>query len=98
MTLVVFFGVATGLLVLRMLPAVILRTVSPVRRRYARLLPAWLARARRSAFDACRPSQPLTAARRIKLLLVSSMLLMLALVATTEYWSTHASLLMSLLR
>jgi hypothetical protein len=94
MTLLVFFGVVVSLLILRSIPGLLLRVVLAIPRQ--RLL-ALVHRAQNRrigiAFSAPAPS-----GGRWKLVLVSSSLLVLVMLVTTAFWSTHSAFLMTLLQ
>lgn len=94
MTLLVFLGVVVGLLILRSIPGLVLRLVRaiPGQRLFAMLRCAHTRKVG-IAF-----STPAPAVGRLKLVLVSSSLLMLAVLVTTAFWSTHSAFLMTLLQ
>jgi hypothetical protein len=94
MTLLVFLGVVVSLLILRSIPGLLLRLVLaiPRQRLFATLHSA---RSRRIAIAF---STPAPSVGRMKLVLVSSSLLALAVLVTTAYWSTHSAFLMTLLQ
>jgi hypothetical protein len=97
MTLFIFLGVVVSLLILRLVPGLLLRLVLAIPRHQ---FIALMRRLHRRKLDVLtrRNAPPVGIRRRARLVLVSSSLLMLALLATTAYWSTHASSLMMLLR
>ena len=94
MTLLVFLGVVVSLLILREIPGLLLRLVLAIpRRRWLALMRG--ARHRRIGIAFATPAP---SGNRLKLVLVSSSLLVLAVLVTTAYWSTHAAFLMTLLQ
>jgi hypothetical protein len=109
MTLLVFLGVLVSLLILRLVPSLLLRVVLVPRHRLIAMmrsahdrkisiaLPRTSATALSDAllWDSAVGSAP--AGGRLKLLLVSSSLLVLAVLATTAFWTWHSSALMMLL-
>jgi hypothetical protein len=97
MTLLVFLGVLVSLLILRLIPGLLLRLALAIPRQHVILFLGWLHRRKVGAVLARRSALP-GPRHRVKLVLVSSSLLMLALLATTAYWSSHTSSLMMLLR
>ena len=107
MTLLVFLGVLVGLLILRLLPSVLVRlavAVPPYRlmammrwmrsQRIGIALPRTNVAALSDAFIVS--SAP--AGGRLKFVFVSSSLLVLAVLATTAFWTWHSTGLMLLLR
>lgn len=94
MTLLVFLGIVAGLLILRTIPGLLLRLLLaiPWQRLFAvtHRLPS---RRIGIAF-----SSPAPSGGRLKLVLVSSSLLLLAVLVTTAFWSAHSAFLMTLLR
>jgi hypothetical protein len=108
MTLIVFLGVLVSLLILRLIPGLLLRLLLAVpRQRVAAIMRGIRGRRigvvspRRSAnvlVDASITSRRAPAAGRLKLVLVSSSLLVLAVLATTAFWTWHSTALMMLLR
>ena len=108
MTLLVFLGIVVSLLILRSLPGLLLRLVLAVPRHRLIAIMRWirgrrigivLSRRRRATPDDAFISQHRsTAGHRIKLALVSTSLLFLAVLVTTAFWSFHSTALMMLLR
>jgi hypothetical protein len=107
MTLMVFLGVLVGLLILRLVPGLLLRIVLAIPRHRVALTMQWV-RARRISIalprktsdvlaEAASTSRRVHAGGRLKLVLVSSSLLVLAVLVTTAVWTWHASGLMLLL-
>jgi hypothetical protein len=104
----VFLGVLVSLLILRLVPGLLLRLVLAVPRHRVAATVRWV-RARRistallrksthvPADEAITPSRTPTGSR-LKLVLVSSSLLVLAALVTTAFWSWHSTGLMMLLR
>ena len=91
MTLLVFLGVVVSLLILRSIPGFLLRLVLAIPRQ--RLLAMMRSPRVSIAF-----STPAPSIGRLKLVLVSSSLLMLGALVTTAFWSTHSAFLMTLLQ
>jgi hypothetical protein len=98
MTLFVFLGVVVSLLILRLVPGLLLRLVLAIPRQHFIAFVRWLHRRQVDVVLPRRNAPTAGIRRRARLVLVSSSLLMLALLATTAYWSTHTSSLMMLLR
>jgi hypothetical protein len=98
MTLLVFLGALVSLLILRLIPGLMLRLVLAIPRHHFIAFVRWIQRRRIDVILSRRTVAPAGPHRRVKLVLVSSSLLMLALLATTAYWSSHTSSLMMLLR
>lgn len=98
MTLLVFLGVLASLLILRLIPGLLLRLMLALPRHHVINVLHWLHRRRPGVAFSRRNAAPAGPRHRVKLVLVSSSLLMLALLATTAYWSSHTSSLMVLLR
>lgn len=92
MTLLVFLGIVVSLLILRLVPGLLLRLVLAIPRHHFVALMRWVHSRRISV------ALPATPRSRVKLVLVSSSLLALALLATTAFWSWHSASLMMLLR
>ncbi|MFL6304898.1 MAG: hypothetical protein ACJ72H_15305 [Candidatus Sulfotelmatobacter sp.] len=108
MTLMVFLGVLVSLLILRLVPGLLLRIVLAIPRHRVASSMRWV-RARRISIalprkspnplpDAASTSHRAHASGRLKLVLVSSSLLVLAALVTTAFWTWHSSGLMLLLR
>jgi hypothetical protein len=102
MTLMVFLGVVVSLLILRLIPGLLLRLLLAVPRQRVAATMRWV-RARQIGIVSPRQSASITfhrapAAGRLKLALLSSSLLVLAVVATTAFWTWHSTALMMLLR
>jgi hypothetical protein len=108
MTLMVFLGVVVSLLILRLIPGLLLRLLLAVPRQRVAATMRWV-RGRRIGVvsprhsanvlaDASITSRRAPAAGRLKLVLVSSSLLVLAVLATTAFWTWHSTALMTLLR
>jgi hypothetical protein len=96
MTLLVFLGIAVSLLILRLIPGLLLRLVLAIPRHHFVALMRRMHS--RKISIAMLPRTPATPRSRVKLVLVSSSLLALALLATTAFWSWHSASLMMLLR
>jgi hypothetical protein len=96
MTLLVFLGIVVSLLILRLIPGLLLRLVLAVPRHHFVALMRRIHN--RKISIAMLPRTPATPRSRLKLVLVSSSLLALALLATTAFWSWHSASLMMLLR
>jgi hypothetical protein len=112
MTLLVFLGVLVTLLILRLIPGLLLRLVLAIpRHRLVALVVMMrgmrgrhigIALPRKSA--AALSDAPIFVARRapagarLKFLVLSSSLLVLAVLVTTAFWSWHSTGLMMLLR
>jgi hypothetical protein len=107
MTLLVFLGVVVSLLILRLVPGLLLHIALAIPRRRLMtmrlmIMTRWL-HARRIGFALSRntaniPVYATPPARRLKLVLVSSSLLALAVLLTTAFWTWHSTALMMLLR
>jgi hypothetical protein len=108
MTLMVFLGVVVSLLILRLIPGLLLRLLLAVPRQRVAATMRWV-RSRRIGIvslrqrangltDASITSRRTPGAGRLKLVLVSSSLLVLAVLATTAFWTWHSTALMMLLR
>jgi hypothetical protein len=95
MTLLVFLGILASLLILRLIPGLLLRLVLAVPRHHFVALMRGIHSRRISI---ALPRTPAAPRSRLKLVLVSSSLLALALLATTAFWSWHSATLMMLLR
>ncbi len=107
MTLMVFLGVVVGLLILRLVPGLLLRIVLAIPRHRVTSTMHWV-RAQRISIalprktsnvlaDAAGTFPRAHAGGRLKLVLVSSSLLVLAVLVTTAFWTWHSSGLMMLL-
>jgi uncharacterized protein YjiS (DUF1127 family) len=107
MTLMVFLGVLVSLLILRLVPGLLLRLVLAIPRHRLAASMGWL-RARRIEIALSRKSTraladaAITSRRahpgRLKLVLVSSSLVVLAALVTTAFWTWHSTGLMMLLQ
>jgi hypothetical protein len=108
MTLIVFLGVVVSLLILRLIPGLLLRLLLAVPRQHVAATMRWV-RARRIGVVTPRQSANVLtsvsissrrapAVGRLKLVLLSSSLLVLAVLATTAFWTWHSTALMVLLR
>jgi hypothetical protein len=108
MTLIIFLGVVVGLLILRLIPGLLLRLVLAIPRRHVAATMRWV-RARRigvalprksanALTDTSITTRRAPAGGRLKLVLVSSSLLVLAVLVTTAFWTWHSTGLMMLLR
>jgi hypothetical protein len=95
MTLLVFLGIVVSLLVLRLIPGLLLRLVLAIPRHHFVALMRQV-HSRKISIALSRTAA--TPRSRVKLVLVSSSLLALALLATTAFWSWHSASLMMLLR
>jgi hypothetical protein len=109
MTLLVFLGVLVTLLILRLIPGLLLRLVLAIpRHRLIAMVVMMRARHIGIAFPrksaAALPDAPILIARRapaggrLKFLVLSSSLLVLAVLVTTAFWTWHSTGLMMLLR
>ncbi|HEY3988501.1 MAG TPA: hypothetical protein VGM02_04325 [Acidobacteriaceae bacterium] len=108
MTLLVFLGIVVSLLILRLVPGLLLRLVLAIPRHHLIAITRWvrdrrigivLPRKTASAFAGeAIAVAPRRSGSRLKLVLVSSSLLFLAILATTAFWSWHSTALMMLLR
>ena len=111
MTLLVFLGVVLSLLILRLIPGLLLRLVLAIPRRRLVAFMASTAhrvRTRRIGIVLQRKSappsdtqlvfQPSPSKGRLRRVLVSSSLLVIAVLVTTAFWSWHSTGLMMLLR
>ena len=106
MTLMVFLGVVVSLLVLRLVPSLLLRFALVIPRRDLSAIMTWV-HGRKISIElspkgAAALSNAFTlslapAGSRFKLVLVSSSLLVLALLASTAFWTWHTTGLMMLL-
>jgi hypothetical protein len=105
MTLLVFLGVLVSLLILRLVPSLLLRLVLVPRHRLIAMM-RWvhdreisiaLPRTSVAAISDALIMGSAPACGRLKLVLVSSSLLVLAVLATTAFWTWHSSALMMLL-
>ena len=107
MTLMVFLGILVSLLILRSIPGLLLRLVLVIPRHRPIAIMRWVhglkigialspkgAAALSNAFT----TSPAPAGGRFKLVLVSSSLLVLALLASTAFWTWHSTGLLMLLR
>jgi hypothetical protein len=106
MTLLVFLGILVSLLILRLVPSLLLRLVLTVPRHrltamtrsvYGRKINIALPRMSATALSDALTLGSAPAGGRLKLVLVSSSLLVLAVLVTTAFWSWHSSALMLLL-
>jgi hypothetical protein len=105
MTLLVFLGILVSLMILRLVPGLLVqlalaipryRLTAMTRSVYGRKINIALPRMSATALsDALILGSP--AGGRLKLVLVSSSLLVLAVLATTAFWTWHSSALMMLL-
>jgi hypothetical protein len=113
MTLLVFLGVLITLLILRLIPSLLLRLVLAIPRHRLVTLAAMTMRglrgrhigiALRRKSSAALTDAPILIARgahsggRLKFLVLSSSLLVLAVLVTTAFWTWHSTGLMMLLR
>ena len=98
MTLLVFFVVLAGLLILRLVPSLFLRLVLAIPRQDVIAFVRSIHRRKIDVVFSRRIAPSAEPRRRLRLVLVSSSLLVLALLATTAYWSSHTSSLMMFLR
>jgi hypothetical protein len=108
MTLIIFLGVVVGLLILRLIPGLLLRLVLAIPRRHVAATMRWVRAPRigvalprksvNALADASITARRPPAGGRLKLVLVSSSLLVLAVVVTTAFWTWHSTGLMMLLR
>lgn len=107
MTLLVFLGVLVSLLILRLIPSLLFQLTLAIPRHRLIAMMAWLhglkigiALPRISAValsDALIVGSAPTGGGRLKLVLVSSSLLVLAALVTTAFWTWHSTALMMLL-
>jgi hypothetical protein len=95
MTLIVFLGILGSLLILRLVPGLLLRLALAIPRHH---FVALMRRVHSRKISIAVLRAPATPRSRVKLVLVSSSLLALALLATTAFWSWHSASLMMLLR
>jgi hypothetical protein len=107
MTLLVFLGVLVSLLILRLVPSLLLRLALVVPRHsliatmhwvYGRKISIALPRTGAAALSDTLIGSPVPTGGRLRLVLVSSSLLVLAVLATTAFWTWHSTGLMMLLR
>ena len=108
MTLMVFLGVVVSLLILRLIPGLLLRLLLAVPRQRVAATMRWIRTRRIGIVSPRRSANVLTdgsitsrrtpGAGRLKLVLLSSSLLVLAVLATTAFWTWHSTSLMMLLR
>jgi hypothetical protein len=107
MTLMVFLGVLVSLMILRLIPGLLLRFVLAIPRYRLAAMMRWV-HGRKIGIALPRNSVPalfntpmaISAAPsggRLKLVLVTSSVLALVVLATTAFWSWHATALMMLL-
>jgi hypothetical protein len=107
MTLLVLFGVLVSLLVLRLVPGLVLQIALAAPRRHLAFV-RWvhgrdigIALPRTSGAAVRNPllmMRSTSAGGRLKFMLVSSSLLVLAVLVTTAFWTWHSTGLMMLLR
>jgi hypothetical protein len=105
MTLLVFLGVLVSLLILRLVPRLVLRValvprhrlIAMMRSAHDRKISIALPRTSATALSGALLMGSAPAGGRLKLLLVSSSLLVLAVLATTAFWTWHSSALMMFL-
>ncbi len=95
MTLLVFLGIVVSLLILRLIPGLLLRLVLAIPRHH---FVALMRRVHTRKISIALSRTRATPRSRVKLVLVSSSLLALALLVTTAFWSWHSASLMMLLR
>ncbi len=95
MTLLVFLGIVVSLLILRLIPGLLLRLVLAIPRHH---FIALMRRVHGRKISIALSRTPTAPRSRVKLVLVSSSLLALALLVTTAFWSWHSASLMMLLR
>ena len=107
MTLLVFLGILVSLLILRLVPSLLLRLVLTVPRlrltamtrwAYGRKINIALPRMSGIALSEALMLGSAPAGGRFKLVLVSSSLLVLAVLVSTAFWTWHSTGLMMLLR
>jgi hypothetical protein len=106
MTLLVFLGVLVTLLILRLIPSLLSQLVLVIPRHRPVAMMSWahggkigIALPRTNAlFDVFSARRAPAAAGHLKFVLVSSSLLVLAVLATTAFWTWHSTGLMMLLR
>lgn len=105
MTLIVFLGVLVSLLVLRSIPGLLLRLALAIPRHHLIAIMTWM-QGRKIGIVLPRKSTAALSnalvvssapAGRFKLALVSSSLLVLAVLVTTAFWTWHSTGLMMLL-
>jgi len=106
MTLLVFLGILVSLLILRSVPGLLLRfalavpsgrLMATMRSVHGRKMGIALPRASATVLSDAFIVGAAPAGGRLKLVLVSSSLLVLAVLATTAFWTWHSSALMLLL-
>jgi hypothetical protein len=105
MTLMVFLGVVVSLLILRLIPNLLQRLVLAIPHHHlmaimhGRRIGIALPRKSAAAFsEAAMAMSVAPAGGRLKLVLVSSSLLVLAVLVSTAFWTWHSTGLMLLLR
>jgi hypothetical protein len=106
MTLLVFLGILVSLMILRLVPSLLVqlalaipryRLTAMTRSVYGRKINIALPRMSATALSDALILGSAPAGGRLKLVLVSSSLLVLAVLATTAFWTWHSSALMMLL-
>jgi hypothetical protein len=107
MTLLVFLGVLVSLLILRLVPGILLRLALVIPRHRLIAMMRWvhgqeisiaLPRMSATALSDAFIVNSAPAGGRFKFVLVSSSLLMLAVLVTTAFWTWHSTALMMLLQ
>ncbi len=106
MTLLVFLGILVSLLILRLVPGLLVQLALAIPRYRLIAMMGWahgrkisiaLPRMSGAALSDALVMGSAPAGSRLKLALVSSSLLVLAVLATTAFWTWHSSALMMLL-
>jgi len=106
MTLLVFLGILVSLLILRLVPSLLLQLALAIPRHRLIAMMAWvhglkigiaLPRISAAALSDALIVGSTPTGGRLKLVLVSSSLLVLAVLVTTAFWSWHSTALMMLL-
>jgi hypothetical protein len=107
MTLLVFLGILVSLLILRLIPSLLLRLALAIPRHRLIAMMSWmhdrkigiaLPRASAAGFPDALIMRSAPSGGRLRFVLVSSSLLVLAVLATTAFWTWHSTGLMMLLR
>jgi hypothetical protein len=105
MTLLVFLGVLVTLLILRLMPSLLSQLVLVIPRHRPVAMMSWahggkigIALPRTSVLSGILSARSAPAGGHLKFVLVSSSLLVLAVLATTAFWTWHSTGLMMLLR
>lgn len=97
MTLLVFLGVLVSLLILRLIPSLLSQMALVIPRHRPVAMMSW-AHGGKIGIALPRTTPLSSAGGHLKFVLVSSSLLVLAVLATTAFWTWHSTGLMMLLR